>query len=90
VPTITASDLKLGKGIGGMRLQRVDVKKKTLELGEGKITGDNIIFNMTPSPGASVCLFNAMNDAKTVAEMLGGGARFNKVDMERDFITSQE
>jgi malate dehydrogenase (quinone) len=89
VPSITAKDLRLGKGIGGMRLQRVDVKKGTLELGEGKIIGDNIIFNMTPSPGASVCLFNAMGDGETVANMLKG-ARFNGQDMERDFIDSQE
>lgn len=90
VPSITAKDLTLGKGIGGMRLQRVDVKNKSLEMGEGKIIGDNIIFNMTPSPGASVCLFNAMRDGDTVAQMVEGGARFNAQDMRRDFIDSQE
>lgn len=89
VPSIKASDLTLGKGIGGMRLQRVDVKNKSLELGEGKIIGDNIIFNMTPSPGASVCLFNAMRDGETVAHMIEG-ARFNAQDMKRDFIDSQK
>lgn len=89
VPSITASDLTLGKGIGGMRLQRVNVKNKTLEMGEGKIIGDKIIFNMTPSPGASVCLFNAMNDGDTVASMIEG-ARFNSQDMKRDYIDSQK
>lgn len=89
VPSITASDLTLGKGIGGMRLQRVNVKNKTLEMGEGKIIGDNIIFNMTPSPGASVCLFNAMKDGETVAAMIDG-ARFNAQDMKRDYIDSQK
>lgn len=89
VPSIKASDLRLGKGIGGMRLQRVNVKDKTLEMGEGKIIGDNIIFNMTPSPGASVCLFNAMRDADTVASMVNG-ARFNLKDMKRDYIDSQK
>ncbi|MAQ77058.1 FAD-dependent oxidoreductase [Candidatus Campbellbacteria bacterium] len=90
VPSISASDLRLGKGVGGMRLQRVDVHNQSLELGEGKIIGDNIIFNMTPSPGASVCLYNGMRDAETVTEMLGEGYRFNKQDMERDFILSQK
>ena len=89
VPSITAKDLRLGKGIGGMRLQRVNVKKGTLEMGEGKIIGDNIIFNMTPSPGASVCLFNAMRDAETVVDMLAD-VRFNRQDMQRDFIDSQK
>ena len=89
VPSITAKDLKLGKGIGGMRLQRVDVEKQSLELGEGKIIGDNIIFNMTPSPGASVCLFNAMRDGEVVAGMLDN-ARFSTKQMKHDLIDSQK
>ena len=66
VPTMRASDLKTAKGYGGMRLQRVDTNSHELLLGEGKILGDHIIFNMTPSPGASVSLYNAMRDAETV------------------------
>ncbi|MFT6361464.1 MAG: malate dehydrogenase (quinone) [Candidatus Paceibacteria bacterium] len=89
VPSITASDLRLGKGIGGMRLQRVDVNKQSLELGEGKIIGDHIIFNMTPSPGASVCLFNAMGDGEVVAGMLEN-ARFSSEQMKHDFIDNQK
>jgi malate dehydrogenase (quinone) len=67
VPTLQASDLRPAKGYGGMRLQRVDTNSHELLLGEGKILGDNIIFNMTPSPGASVSLYNAMRDAETIA-----------------------
>lgn len=89
VPSIGAKDLRLGQGIGGMRLQRVNVEKGTLEMGEGKIIGDNILFNMTPSPGASVCLYNAMRDGETVAGMLND-VRFNAQDMKRDLIDSQE
>ena len=68
VPTIRASDLRRAKGYGGMRLQRVNTKTHELLLGEGKIVGDNIIFNMSPSPGASVCLHNAMRDAEQIAK----------------------
>jgi L-2-hydroxyglutarate oxidase LhgO len=66
VPTIQAKDLQYAKGYGGMRLQRVDTATRELLLGEGKIIGDNMIFNMTPSPGASVSLYNAMRDADQI------------------------
>jgi len=85
VPTIQAMDLKKAKGFGGMRLQRVDTKTHELQLGEGKIIGNNIIFNMTPSPGASVCLFNGMRDAEKLMEFFGGVYQFDKCKMEDDF-----
>jgi malate dehydrogenase (quinone) len=66
VPSVSVRDLSRAKGFGGMRLQRVDTRSRELLLGEGKIIGDNIIFNMAPSPGASVCLYNAMRDAETI------------------------
>ena len=68
IPSIRAKDISRAKGYGGMRLQRVNTKTRELLLGEGKIIGRNIIFNMTPSPGASVCLYNAMRDAEKVGE----------------------
>ena len=41
-------------------------------LGEASIDpGDGIIFNMTPSPGATSCLGNAERDAIKVCEFLG-------------------
>lgn len=70
VPVMRGSDLSWARGYGGMRLQRVDTRTRELLLGEGKIVGKNIIFNMTPSPGASVCLYNAMRDAEKVVEFL--------------------
>jgi malate dehydrogenase (quinone) len=66
VPSVKASDLRWAKGYGGMRLQRVDTNTRELLLGEGKIIGENIIFNMSPSPGASVSLYNAMRDAEQI------------------------
>ena len=85
VPSMKASDLRIAKGFGGMRLQRVDIRTQELQLGEGKIVGDNILFNMTPSPGASVCLYNAWRDSKQVVEFLGGDAKFEAEKMKKDF-----
>ena len=84
IPTIRARDLKRAKGFGGMRLQRVDITKSELQLGEGKIIGENIIFNMTPSPGASVCLYNGMRDAELIMKFFGGKYTFDKEQMSRD------
>jgi len=83
VPTLRWSEVARAQGYGGMRLQRVDVRTRELLLGEGKIVGENIIFNMSPSPGASVCLYNAMRDAETIAEFLPE-IRFDKVHLLRD------
>jgi malate dehydrogenase (quinone) len=87
VPTMRWSEISRASGYGGMRLQRVDTKTRQLLLGEGKIVGDHVIFNMTPSPGASVCLYNAMRDASTIAEMLPE-IRFNKEKMLADLCIS--
>ena len=83
-PSIRASDIRKAHGYGGMRLQRVDTDTHELKLGEGKILGDNIIFNMTPSPGASVCLYNAMRDAEQVALFLRGEYVFRKDEMQKE------
>jgi malate dehydrogenase (quinone) len=43
-----------------------------LLMGEAKIdTGVGVIFNMTPSPGATSCLDNAEQDLRIVARHLG-------------------
>jgi len=84
-PSVKARDLKKAKGYGGMRLQRVDTETHELQLGEGKIIGDNIIFNMTPSPGATVCLFNGMRDAEIIMEFFDGKYTFDKHRMETEY-----
>lgn len=89
VPTIRADDVEVAKGFGGMRLQRVDTDTGEMQLGEGKIVGSNIIFNMTPSPGASVALYNAMRDAEFVAQFLGEGYHFDKQAMVCELVESQ-
>ncbi len=41
-------------------------------LGEASInTKKGIIFNMTPSPGATSCLGNALRDVKEICAFLG-------------------
>ncbi len=59
-------------GVGGIRPQVVDRAKKIMLLGEAKINpGTGILFNMTPSPGATSCLDNAEKDAELVLGFLG-------------------
>ena len=78
VPSIQLSDLQLAKGYGGIRPQIVNLKTKSLELGEAKIVGDNILFSITPSPGASTCLQNAEDDTERIISFLGEEYTFDK------------
>jgi len=84
VPSVKARNLKKAKGFGGMRLQRVDTETHELQLGEGRIIGDNIIFNMTPSPGASACLFNAVRDTDKIMSFFNNKYKFDKYIMENE------
>ena len=86
VPSITLKELKYAKGIGGTRPQIVNNTTRKLEMGEAKLTGDNIIFNITPSPGASTCLGNAYSDTSRIIEFLGGKYRFDREAFERDLM----
>ncbi|ELZ35926.1 FAD-dependent oxidoreductase [Halorubrum tebenquichense] len=66
VPSVDVDDIDRAKGYGGVRPQIVDTENKELDMGEAKITEDGILFNITPSPGASTALKNAMTDVETV------------------------
>lgn len=77
VPTVKSSELKFAKGIGGTRPQIVNNTTHKLEMGEAKLSGEKIIFNITPSPGASTCLGNAYNDTRTIIEFLNGKYKFD-------------
>lgn len=71
VPSLRLEDLVFAKGVGGIRPQVVDRAKKVMLLGEAKINpGTGILFNMTPSPGATSCLDNAEKDAELVLGFL--------------------
>lgn len=77
VPSLKASDIYYAKGFGGVRPQVIDKTRGELMLGEASINeAQGIIFNMTPSPGATSCLGNAERDARMVCEYLG--AKFDE------------
>ena len=72
IPSLEVSDIEYAKGFGGVRGQILDKKNQKLMLGEATInTGEGIIFNMTPSPGATSCLGNAQRDVELICEYLG-------------------
>ncbi|CQH59955.1 FAD dependent oxidoreductase [Halobacterium hubeiense] len=83
VPSATLDDIERAKGYGGVRPQIVDTEAKSLDMGEAKITGDGIIFNITPSPGASTCLKNAMRDTEQLLEFFDDDHEFDE-DAFRD------
>ena len=78
IPSIKLNNLTYARGYGGVRPQIVNLNTKALEMGEAKIIGDRIIFNITPSPGASTCLQNALEDTEKIINFLGDGYQFDR------------
>lgn len=71
VPSLSVDDIHYAQGFGGVRPQVLDKEKEKLMLGEASINpGNGIIFNMTPSPGATSCLGNAERDLKVITDYL--------------------
>ncbi len=72
VPSLGVDDITYAQGFGGVRPQVLDKEKEKLMLGEASISpGNGIIFNMTPSPGATSCLGNAERDMHVIVKYLG-------------------
>ena len=94
VPSITLQELKFAQGYGGIRPQVVNLDSRSLELGEAKIVGKNILFNITPSPGASTCLQNAQEDTERLINFLGTEYQFDRekflqdLSNQADFVNS--
>ncbi|MDR9381011.1 MAG: FAD-dependent oxidoreductase, partial [Natronomonas sp.] len=86
VPSVELDDIERAKGYGGVRPQIVDTKNKSLDMGEAKIVGEDIIFNITPSPGASTCLKNAMKDTRTLMDFFDGEYEFDESAFRADTI----
>ena len=83
VPEMKLSDLTFAKKTGGIRPVMIDKKKHCLHLGEAKLSpGNGLIFNMTPSPGATSCLGNAEKDLDIIVDFLG--AKANKEKLNKD------
>ena len=84
IPHIIFDDLEYAKGFGGVRPQVLNKTEKKLMLGEASLSeGKGIIFNMTPSPGATSCLGNAERDIKVVCDYLK--LDFNEAQFLADF-----
>jgi L-2-hydroxyglutarate oxidase LhgO len=87
VPSVDLEDIERAEGYGGVRPQIVDTSEKSLDMGEAKIVGDDVIFNVTPSPGASTCLKNAMRDTHTIVEeFLDGDYAFDEAAFRAETI----
>ncbi len=72
VPSLQLNEFEYAHGFGGVRPQVIDKIQQKLMLGEASInTGEGIIFNMTPSPGATSCLGNAERDLRYIVQYLG-------------------
>ena len=72
VPGLKLSEFYYANGFGGVRPQVLNKDEQKLMLGEASIyTGEGLIFNMTPSPGATSCLGNAERDVKYITKYLG-------------------
>ncbi|MEM6597577.1 MAG: FAD-dependent oxidoreductase [Cyanobacteria bacterium P01_C01_bin.69] len=84
VPSVRLKDLKFAKGYGGIRPQVVNLKTRRLEMGEAKIVGRNVLFNITPSPGASTCLKTAADSCRALVGFLGEGYEFEEERMFGD------
>ncbi len=83
VPTLQLQDLTFAKRIGGIRPVMIDKENRKLHMGEAKINpGNGIIFNMTPSPGATSCLQNAEQDVQALANYLGCEFKQEQLDKE--------
>jgi malate dehydrogenase (quinone) len=72
LPALRTADLRYARGIGGLRPQLIDRAARRLVLGEAVIdSSEGLLFNITPSPGATMCLANAVRDARRIAGFLG-------------------
>jgi malate dehydrogenase (quinone) len=86
VPSLKLNELRYAKRIGGTRPQIVNNTTRKLEMGEAKLSGEKIIFNITPSPGASTCLGNAYSDTFKIIEFFGNKYKFDKEAFENDLM----
>jgi len=72
VPSLQLDEFRYANGFGGVRPQVLNKDEQKLMLGEASINpGTGIIFNMTPSPGATSCLGNGERDLRYIVKYLG-------------------
>ena len=72
VPSMKLDDLDFADHTTGVRPQLIDEEKGELLMGAAKFSdGDGVIFNMTPSPGATSAFANAAEDIVSITEYIG-------------------
>jgi len=85
VPSLRLEDLRFAKGYGGIRPQLIDRRARRLLLGEIRIEAmPGLSFNVTPSPGGTCCLGNALRDAEAIAARLG--CHLDRPRLERELV----
>lgn len=85
IPNVRSSDFKKGKTKAGIRPQLIDIEAGKLMMGETEIKGDKILFNITPSPGATACLYNAKKSLEQVLGFLPD-LKFNEEKFNRELL----
>lgn len=87
VPSLSADDITLDKGAGGVRGQPVHVPTRTLAKNADKIVPEDdspIVFTLAPSPGASYSLANAVEDMRLFAQRTGH--TFDEARLRKDLL----
>lgn len=84
-PTVTTKNFQRGKTKAGIRPQLIDAETGRLVMGEAEIRGDMILFNITPSPGASSCLYNAKKSLEQILDFLPE-TKFQKEKFEAELL----
>jgi malate dehydrogenase (quinone) len=83
VPSLKLDDLRFARGYGGIRPQLIDRRSRRLLLGEIRIEAmPGLSFNVTPSPGGTCCLGNALRDVEAIVARLG--CSFDRDRLGRD------
>ncbi len=89
IPWLGYNDIERLEWRGGTRPQIIDRTTHALNFGEAKVfgKGENLIFNITPSPWASTAFGNAYNDVQSLLQMDYFGSRFtfDKEMFEKNF-----
>jgi malate dehydrogenase (quinone) len=89
VPGLQLADLRFAEGFGGVRPQLIHKGEKRLILGEARIAAmAGLAFNVTPSPGGTCCLGNAVTDLEAIVERLGCGFDRQRLEQELYGATS--
>lgn len=85
IPALSFWHIKYAKGTGGIRPQLLNILTGIMEMGDARVEGFRILFEITPSPGASVCLANAYHGVQRIISFLGDQFEFYQEEWNKDF-----